>query len=313
MREAATALTGPPERPAGDYGNPHPEWRRGRLAPPPAPRRAAGQLGQLRRDRRGRAADLRPRALGLLAELAGEPAPLRPQPPGDRPRPPRLRGQPDAGLEHRHPGLRAPPARLLREARDRALRRRGRQLDGGLRLDRGGDPAAGALRAPDPCLGRRHDPRPGPQRAGGPARQGGEGERSGDRPLQPCRPGPPASPLPRVPRPLPPPQPPQPGAALRAGRAGDAQPRLRRRAAGAGRLRPPRPGRRDRDSDPGPVGLQRPDRAGPGRAQLSPPHPPLPAGDLRANGAPPPARAPRPLQPGARRVPRAEALSWLSR
>ncbi len=27
MREAATALTGPPERPAGDYGNPHPEWR----------------------------------------------------------------------------------------------------------------------------------------------------------------------------------------------------------------------------------------------------------------------------------------------
>ena len=182
MREAATTLTGPPERPAGDYGNPDPEWRqidwRRHLRRVELP----GQLGQLRRDRRGRAAALRPRALRLLAELAREPAPLRPQPPGDRPRPARLRRQPDACLGDRHPGLRAPPARLLREARDRALRRRGRQLDGRLRLDRGGDPAAGALRAAGPGLGRRNDPRPGPQRAGRLAGQAGADERAGRSP-----------------------------------------------------------------------------------------------------------------------------------
>ena len=122
---ALATVSGEPETSArdprivsgNDYGNSDSQWKRVDWR---ARRRSVelpGATGQLRRDRRGRAAALHPRPLRLLAELAREPAPLRRRAAGDRARPAGLRLQPDALLGDRDAHLRPADPRLLREAR----------------------------------------------------------------------------------------------------------------------------------------------------------------------------------------------------
>ena len=140
---AASQTQDVPAFPGQRLRQPGPRVAEDRLARAPAPGRAARRRGQLRRDRRGRAGGLRPRPLRLLAELAREPPPFRPR----RHRAialdlPGFGDSPMPSWDDRHARLRPADARLLREARHRPGRGAGRQLDGRLRLDRGGDRAS---------------------------------------------------------------------------------------------------------------------------------------------------------------------------
>ena len=222
----------PADRLRGRLREPRPGVAEDRLAPAPAPDRAAGGRGQLRRDRRGRAGPLRPRHLGLLAELARKPAPRRPLAPRDRPRPAGLRRQPDALLGAGHPRLRAPGPRLLREARHRARRGAGRQLDGRLRRRRGGDGGAAAASTASPWSRPRASSTPGTRTAGGRHRPRLEDLRPGLRRPQQGDPRPPAGPPGggRTDRPLPGAA--AGGAALGADARRPALPRLRRSRSG---------------------------------------------------------------------------------